>query len=147
MWSAAEVGAAVVSACLPVLRPIYTLLVRRRSSPGHTKIPSHTTPSNSGRSIIGLFTFWRTSSSSNRSHDTSQRPPVISTLNTSNGIDGDRWAAKPMSGISSIYKKNRSRESTATAITDLEMTPRNSTYTGLPETQVTTEQSSRSNVP
>ena len=138
-WSAAEVGAAGVSACLPVLRPIYIWIFHGRSSPELTRIPSSTATSSSRSSLKKIFTFWRTSSSSDRSKDTSKRPPVISTLNTSHGIDGDRWAARPISRILSIYKKNKTRDSGVSALTDLEMQSRSSVYAGAPERQETVE--------
>ena len=142
-WSAAEVGAAGVSACLPVLRPIYIWISHGRSSPDLTRIPSSTATSNSRSSLKKLFTFWRTSSSSDRSDDTRKRRPVISTLNTSHGIDGDRWAARPISRILSIYKKNKTRDSAVSALTDLEMQTCDSAYAGAPERPETVERSDR----
>ncbi|KAG6995586.1 hypothetical protein G7Y79_00044g080570 [Physcia stellaris] len=124
-WSAAELAAGIISACLPVLRPIYTSLFHSTSHPhneaaGFPGVPSKPTSSVDVRRKP--FAFWWTPWSSDLASSSNANGHLISTLNSAHGIDGDGWAERPISRILSIYQRMRSgeRESTATMFTDLE---------------------------
>ena len=124
MWSAAELAAGVLSACLPVLRPIYTFLINRYSEVQVTSMPStlYTRSSGSRSSRNRMSSLWWTASSPDLSSDTRRKDhlPSITTPSPLTRIDGDSWAERPISRVSPVYSRSRSRESVARIATNLE---------------------------
>lgn len=120
-WSAAELAAGVLSACLPVLRPIYAY---RRSNVPVTSMPNALYPesSSSGSSKNRISSFWWNPSSPDPSSDTRRidHLPFIKTPSPPNGVEGDRWAERTISRVLPVYQRSRPREPLARIDTNLE---------------------------
>ena len=118
-WSAAELAAGVLSACLPVLRPIYAFLINRHSNVPNTLYPRSSSSGSLKNRISG---FWWTPTSPDLSSDTRRidHLPFIQTPIPPNGVEGDRWAEQPISRILPVYQKSRSTEPVARIDTNLE---------------------------
>lgn len=123
-WSTAELASGVLSACLPVLRPIYTFLVNRHSNPQGTSLPNtlYLRSSSSASTRNRSSGFWWTTSNPDPSSDTRRKDhlPFSTTSTPPNGFEDDRWMELPISRLSPVYQRSRSRESVARIAANLE---------------------------
>ena len=124
MWSVVELAVGVLSACLPVLRPIYAFLIKRYSNEQVTSISNtlYLRSSSSRSSRTRISSFWWTPFRPDPSNDTRRKDhlPFITTPSPPNGIDDDRWAERPISRLYPVHQRSRSRESVARIATNLE---------------------------